>query len=139
MTLKGKYKELLELIFREDVFHLEIDEQEHRLYIKMEVASGAFKDKLWAIYDAIDPDFRSGDLMLDVKVVNSVNPTPLKVIKQNSALNVRKGPAHNQDLLDKIPHDTVVMLLSKYNDLWYLIRSEQGIEGYAAAEYLEAI
>jgi hypothetical protein len=139
MALQEKYAALINEANASGITNLQVREQDNVLYIDGEVATGEVKDKLWGLYDKIDPDFRSGDLVMNVDVSPAAAATQLSVSTQSSNLNVRKGPGTDQSILGKAAHESVVTLLSKYNDAWYLIRTEDGVEGYASAEYLKAI
>lgn len=138
MALQDKYAELISAANASGVSNLQVREQNSVLYIDGEVPTGEAKDKLWSVYDRIDPDFRSGDLVMNINVSPAAAATQLKVTTQSSNLNVRKGPGTDQQILGKAAHDSVVTLLSKYNDAWYLIRTAEGVEGYCSAEYLTA-
>ena len=139
MALQDKYAELISTANTSGATNLQVREQDNVLYIDGEVATGEIKDKLWNVYDKIDPDFRSGDVVMNINVSPAAAATQLKVTTQSSNLNVRKGPGTDQPILGKAPHESVVTLLSKYNDAWYLIRTADGVEGYTSAEYLTAL
>lgn len=139
MTLQDKYAELINKAKSLDTTNLSIKEQDNVLYIDGEVSNGEFKDQLWSVYNKIDPDFRSGDLILNINVSSNAPSSKYKVTTQSSNLNIRKGPGTDQPILGKAAHQSTVTFLSKYNDDWYLIRSEDGIEGYCNTEYLTAI
>ncbi|TDH27378.1 SH3 domain-containing protein [Segetibacter sp. 3557_3] len=136
MSLQDKYRELINAATTSEVKSLQVREQDNILYIDGSAPSGQVKDHLWDVYNKIDPDFRSGDLILNV----NVSATPggkAKVITQSSNLNIRKGPGTDQPLVGKAAHNELVTLISKTNDQWFLIRTDAGEEGYAYAQYLE--
>lgn len=139
MSLQEKYAKLIQAAQSESVRNLQVREQDAVLYIDGEASTGATKDKLWNLYNEIDPDFRSGDLILNINVGVDPHATQLKVTTANSNLNIRKGPGKDQPLLGKSAHNSIVTLLSKYDNDWYLIRNEQGVEGYSASQYLTQI
>jgi len=139
MALQDKYAELIQAAQSAGANNLQVREQDNILYIDGEVSSGQTKDNLWAIYDRIDPNFKSGDLVMNVNVSPDANATQLKVTTQTSNLNVRKGPGTDQPIIGKAAHESIVTLLSKYNDGWYLIRNAEGVEGYCSSEYLTAL
>lgn len=139
MALQDKYAELINKAKSLNTTNLSIKEQDNVLYIDGEVSNGEFKDQLWSVYNKIDPDFRSGDLILNINVSSNAPSSKYKVTTQSSNLNIRKGPGTDQPILGKAAHQSTVTFLSKYNDDWYLIRSEDGIEGYCNTEYLTAI
>jgi hypothetical protein len=139
MALQEKYAELINAAQAKGTTNLQVREQDNVLYIDGEVNTGEAKDHLWNIYDSIDPDFRSGDVVMNIQVTPDAAAAQLKVSTQHSNLNVRKGPGTDQPILGKAVHEATVTLLSKYNDAWYLIRTGEGIEGYSAAEYLTTL
>jgi uncharacterized protein YgiM (DUF1202 family) len=138
-TLQDKYAELITAANAGGATNLQVRAQDNVLYIDGVVPTGEAKDRLWNIYDKIDPDFRSGDLVLNLDVSPAAPSTKLKVTTQSSNLNIRKGPGTDQPIIGKAAHDSVVTLLSKYNNEWALIRSANGEEGYCSLKYLTAL
>lgn len=135
MALQEKYKQLTDAAASEAISNLQVREQNNVLYIDGEASSGASKDKLWNIYNQIDPDFRAGDLVMNINVAGGAG-TKAKVTTESSNLNIRKGPGTDQPIVGKAAHNSTVTLLSKTNDQWWLVKTENGEEGYAYAEYL---
>ncbi len=68
MNLKDKYGKLISYATSAGVQNLMVTEQNNVLYIKG-VAKESVKDYLWNLYQQIDPDMRSGDLVLDIDVL----------------------------------------------------------------------
>ncbi|WP_430614181.1 SH3 domain-containing protein [Flavobacterium sp. JP2137] len=136
MSLQEKYARLIQEAQAQSIRNLQVREQDAVLYIDGEASTGEVKDKLWSSYNEIDPDFRSGDLILNIQVSVDPQATKLRVSTAHGNLNIRKGPGKDQELLGKSAHNAAVTLLSKYNSEWYLIRNEQGIEGYSSSQYL---
>lgn len=66
MALQEKYATLISAAKTLGVQHLQVREQDNVLYIDGEAASGNIKDNLWDEYEKTDPDFRSGDLVLNI-------------------------------------------------------------------------
>lgn len=137
MALQDKYKELIDTANTSGVSNLQVREQDGVLYIDGDAPSGSAKDNLWTIYNKIDPDFRAGDLVLNVNVGGAVDGGKLKVVTESSNLNIRKGPGTDQPIVGKAGHNEVVTLVNKTSDQWYLIRTDGGAEGYAYAQYLQ--
>lgn len=138
-TLQDKYADLISAAEATPTSNLAVRAQDNVLYIDGVVPTGEAKDKLWGIYDKIDPDYRSGDLVLNLNVSPAAPSTRLKVTTESSNLNIRKGPGTDQPIIGKAAHNSEVTLLSKYNDEWALIRSANGEEGYCSLKYLTAI
>ena len=134
-ALQDKYKELIDAANATGISNLQVSEQGNVLHIDGDAPNGAAKDKLWEIYNKIDPDYRSGDLALNVNVTVSAG-TKAKVTTDSTALNIRKGPGTDQDIVGKAAHGEIVTLQSKTNDQWWLIKTDGGVEGYSYAQYL---
>ena len=66
MALQDKYKELIDTARSSGVTGLQVREQDNILYIDGEAPSGEVKNSLWDVYNKIDPDFRAGDVILNV-------------------------------------------------------------------------
>ena len=135
MSLQDKYKQLTDAASAGGVSNLQVREQDNVLYIDGDAPDGATKDKLWDIYNQIDPDFRAGDLVMNVNVAASAG-TKAKVTTDSTNLNIRKGPGTDQPIVGKAAHNEIVTLQSKTNDQWWLIKTDAGEEGYAYAQYL---
>ena len=138
MALQEKYKSLVDAATTAGVTDLAVREQDGVLYIDGAAPSGAVKDQLWDIYNQIDPNYASGDLILNVNASAEVG-SQVKVITQDSNLNIRKGPGTDQPVVGKAAKDEVITLISKSNDLWWSVRTKDGEEGYAYAQYLEPV
>ena len=136
MALQEKYKELVDTATASGVSNLQVREQDNVLYIDGEAPSGAVKDKLWEVYNKIDPDFRGGDLVLNVNVGGIVEGSKLKVVTEKSNLNIRKGPGTDQPIVGKAAHEEIVTLISKTSDQCWLIKNAAGEEGYSYTQYL---
>lgn len=135
MALETKYAELINAAKSGGVKNLQVREQNNVLYINGEAPSGAVKDNLWTIYNKIDPDFRAGDLVMDVNV-SAASGSKAKVTTQESNLNIRKGPGTDQPIVGKAAHNEVVTVLNQTNGQWWLIKTDKGAEGYAYSQYL---
>ena len=136
MALQDKYKELTNAAASAGVGNLQVREQDGVLYIDGEAPSGAVKDQLWNIYNRIDPNFLTGDVVMNVNVAAAAPGSRAKVTTERSNLNIRKGPGTDQPLVGKAAHHEIVTLVSRTNDQWWLIRTDNGEEGYAYAQYL---
>jgi hypothetical protein len=138
MALQEKYRELIDAAQSAGVNNLQVREQDNVLYIDGEAASGQVKDNLWNVYNKIDPDFRAGDVIMNVNVSAMAPGSKATVSTQSSNLNIRKGPGTDQPIVGKAEHMSTVTLISKTNDQWWLVRTDKGEEGYAYAQYLSA-
>lgn len=138
MALQEKYKTLIETAKSSGVTNLQVREQDNVLYIDGVAPSGEIKDKLWNVYNTIDPDYRAGDLVLNINA-NMIAGTRAKVITQSSNLNIRKGPGTDQPIIGKAAHNEIIAVASKTNDQWTLIRTDKGEEGYVYSQYLSPV
>ncbi len=135
MTLYDKYKTLIDLANK---YHLSIKEENGVLRINGEVTNGNIKDEMWKVYNQLDPNFKSGEIVLNVEV-KSREGDKVKVITQSGKLNIRQAPGTEQHLVGKAKKGDVLTLLNKVDKQWWHIRTEEGVEGYCYAQYLEAI
>lgn len=139
MALQDKYKTLTDAASASGVTDLQVREQDGVLYIDGTAPSGAVKDQLWNTYGQLDPNFSAGDLIMNINVAMDASVTKVKVITESSNLNIRKGPGTDQPIVGKAAHDEVITLVSRSNDQWWLVRTDDGEEGYAYAKYLSPV
>jgi hypothetical protein len=135
-ALSEKYKQLIDTAKTAGVSNLQVREQNNVLYINGETSSGKVKDQLWSVYNSIDPDFKAGDVVLDVNV-SAPSGSSATVTTKESNLNIRKGPGTDQPIIGKAAHNDTVTVLSQTNDQWWLVKNSKGEEGYANAAYLK--
>ena len=138
MALTDKYKALTDAATAAGVTDLQVREQDGVLYVDGTAPSGTVKDQLWDSYGQIDPNFTSGDLILNINVAIDAATTKVKVVTESSNLNIRKGPGTDQPIVGKAAHGEVITLVSQSNAQWWLVRTDDGEEGYAYAQYLSA-
>ena len=138
MALQDKYKELIDAARSAGVQNLQVSEGNNVLNISGEAPNAATKDQLWTIYNKIDPDFRAGDLVLDVNATAAAG-TKAKVVTESSNLNIRKGPGTDQPIVGKAAHHELINVISKTNDQWSLVRTDNGEEGYVYSQYLAPV
>lgn len=72
-SLHSKYKQLIDAANTSGVSNLQVRQQGNVLYIDGTAPSEQVKDQLWDIYNRIDPDYRAGDLVLDIKATESAS------------------------------------------------------------------
>lgn len=136
--LQDKYKELIDAATASGVTNIQVKEQDGVLYIDGDAPSGAVKDQMWDIYNKLDPDFAGGDLVLNINAA-AEEGSKVKVVTKSSNLNIRKGPGTDQPIVGKAAHDEIITLVSKSNEQWWLVRTDDGEEGYAYSQYLEPV
>ena len=66
MSLQEKYQSLIDLANSSGISNLNITEGEGFIKIEGAAPSAEAKQALWDEYNRIDPEYRSGDLVLDV-------------------------------------------------------------------------
>jgi len=80
MALQDKYRELVTTAQSTGVSNLQVREQDRVLYIDGIAPSEEIKQRLWDIYGKIDPDYRSADLIMNVKVIQGAGGTKEYVV-----------------------------------------------------------
>ncbi len=61
----------------------------------------------------------------------------MKIATKESNLNIRKGPGTEYEIVGKAAHGSAVQLIKRMYNNWYYIRTDNGIEGFCAANFLE--
>ena len=135
MSLQDKYKALIDSANQSGVSNLQVREKDNVLYIDGTAPSASVKDKLWSVYNQIDPDYKSGDVVLNVNAT-AVSGSKAIVSTNSTNLNIRKGPGTDQEIIGKAAHNEVVTILSAPNEQWSLIKTDKGEEGYVFTQYL---
>jgi LysM repeat protein len=69
MSLQDKYSSLISYASASNVSDWSVIEKNNILYVTGS-ATAPVKDALWKLYDQIDPDMRSGDLVLNITVLS---------------------------------------------------------------------
>ncbi len=91
MSLQDKYKELTDLASNLGISNLQVREQDNVLYIDGTAKSADDKEKLWNAYGKIDPDFRAGDVVMNIEVAEGTT-TDYTVVSGDSLSKI--GKAH---------------------------------------------
>ncbi len=68
MDLQSKYRELIDAAGSRGISNLQVRQQENVLYIDGTAPTQETKQQLWDIYNRIDPDYRSGDLVMNLEL-----------------------------------------------------------------------
>ncbi|RYF79487.1 MAG: SH3 domain-containing protein [Chitinophagaceae bacterium] len=138
MALQDKYSQLISTAQQSGVSNLQVREESGVLYIDGTAPSAAVKDQLWNVYEQIDPNFKSGDVIMNVNT-NVTSGSQATVDTKESNLNIRRGPGTDQPIVGKAAKGETVTVINKTNEQWWLIRSKDGEEGYAHSQYLSAL
>ena len=135
MALTDKYAEILQTATTLGVENLSSAEQAGVLHVSGTAKSTADYDALWALYSKIDPNMASGDLMMNIDVKAAAG-AQLKVTTDSSNLNIRSTPSTEGEIVGKAAHGETVTLVEKTDDSWWKVKTKDGEEGYAFAQYL---
>ena len=139
LAITDKYKELTDAAVAAGVTNLQVREQDGVLYVDGD-AAGTVKQQLWDIYGKLDPDYGSGDMVLNINsVAGVVEGTKLKVTTNRTNLNIRKGPGTDHEIVGKAARHEIVTLVTKENDQWWIIKTDDGEQGYSYTQYLTPI
>src|SRR6201986_4065335 len=68
MATRDKYQSLIDLANQSGVSNLQVSEEGDVLHVNGTAPSEEVKQKLWDEYNRIDPDMRSGDLVMSLEV-----------------------------------------------------------------------
>lgn len=139
MSLQEKYKPLLDTAKNAGIDDLSVAEQNGVLHINGTAPTAEVKNQLWDVYGSIDPNFLTGDVVMDVKVATAVAGGKVRVTTNETNLNIRKGPGTDQPVVGKAAKDEVITLVGKANDQWWLVRTNDGEEGYSYSQYLTPV
>jgi uncharacterized protein YgiM (DUF1202 family) len=138
MALQDKYAELVQTATSLGVANLAVAEKDGMLHVSGTANSTADYDALWALYDKIDPNMASGDLMMNLDIKADAG-AQLKVTTDSTNLNIRSTPSTEGAIVGKAAHNEVVTLVEKTDDSWWKIKTADGEEGYAYAQYLSPL
>ena len=86
MALKDKYASLIQFVQGNGVTKTVVQEQDGVLYVTCTAPSSTVKDQIWKMYESLDPEMRSGDLVLNV----SIDPTGEQTYEVKSGDNLSK-------------------------------------------------
>ncbi|MVZ66852.1 SH3 domain-containing protein [Sphingobacterium sp. DK4209] len=139
MSLQDKYKVLIDTANSSGIDGLQVAELDGVLQIRGTAPNADVKNKLWDVYNQIDPNFLTGDVVMNVDVSTAVTGQQVRVITESSNLNIRKGPGTDQPIVGKAAKDEIITLISRANDQWWLVRTKDNEEGYCYAQYLEPV
>src|SRR5262245_31568027 len=139
MALQDKYKQLVDAANTAGVSNLQVREEDGVLYIDGN-ASGKVKQQLWDIYGKLDPDYSTGDVMLNINSIAGVaDGAQLKVTTANTNLNIRSGPGTDKPVVGKAARADIATLVRKENDQWWVVKTKDGKEGFSFTQYLAPV
>jgi nucleoid-associated protein YgaU len=105
--LTEKYQSLIDMASQLGISGLTVEEDNGVLKVNGSAASAETKQQLWDEYARLDPDFRSGDLVLDISAPEAAATTytvqsgdSLSKIGSNYGVSWQKIFEANRDKLD---------------------------------------
>ena len=113
MSLQDKYRDLISFATNSGATNLSVTEQGSVLYVTCTAPTNQVKDQIWDVYEKLDPDMRSADMVLNVSVDQSAPETYevksgdnlSKIAKKYSGISWKDIYDANRDILsdpDKI-------------------------------------
>lgn len=84
MALQQKYDELIRTARASGITDLQVREQDNVLYIDGQAPTEAVKKQVWDVYGRIDPNYRSSDVVMNLRV--SGNPAQEYEVKSGDNL-----------------------------------------------------
>lgn len=68
----------------------------------------------------------------------SAQAIKMSVATEHDNLNVRSGPGTEHDIVGKFAKGSVVTVIQKHSDDWYLVEAD-GVKGYCSTQYLASV
>lgn len=87
MALTDKYQPVINLANSKGITNLQVKEQDNILYIDGTAPSEEVKQQIWDTYGAIDPDYRAGDLVLNLEVAGPAAQETTYTVKSGDSLS----------------------------------------------------
>lgn len=87
MSLQSKYEKLVAAVKEKATGETKVTEQDGVLYIDGTVGSEGDKNQLWDVYNTIDPDYRTGDVRLNLTVSGGTGAMEEYVVKPGDSLS----------------------------------------------------
>ncbi len=107
MSLQEKYQSLIDLANQSNISNLNVSEGEGFVKIEGSAPSAEVKQQLWDKYNEIDPDYRSGDMVLNISAPEAAENTytvqsgdSLSKIGSKYGISYQKIFEANRDKLD---------------------------------------
>jgi nucleoid-associated protein YgaU len=108
MSLQEKYRDLISFATNSGATNLSVTEQGSVLYVTCTAPTNQVKDQIWDVYEKLDPDMRSADMVLNVSVDQSAPETYevksgdnlSKIAKKYSGISWKDIYDANRDILN---------------------------------------
>jgi uncharacterized protein YgiM (DUF1202 family) len=118
-----------------DIQNLKVQDENGVLTIIGTVPDMQTADKVVATLKS-QPGVKDVVNLLEMEDLTAQN-LKMKIATKESNLNIRKGPGTQYDIVGKAAHGSAVQLIKRMYNNWYYIRTDSGIEGFCAANFLE--
>jgi nucleoid-associated protein YgaU len=100
-SLRSKYQSLIDAATNSGVSNLQVRQEGNVLYIDGNAPSEDVKNRLWDVYNRIDPDYRAGDLVMNI-----------------NAIGTSSNEAHAYDEYTVVKGDSLSKIGEKYGVTW---------------------
>ena len=87
MAVREKYQSLIDLANQSGVSNLQVSEEGDVLHLSGTAPSEEVKQKLWDEYNRIDPDMRSGDLVMNIEAGGGGGGEETYTVKSGDSLS----------------------------------------------------
>ena len=87
MALTEKYQSLIDIANQQGISDLSVQEQDNVLYVSGTAPSEEAKQKVWDEYARIDPDMRSGDMVLNIELGSGVAGETYYTVQSGDSLS----------------------------------------------------
>ncbi len=87
MAVREKYQSLIDLANQSGVSNLQVSEEGDVLHVTGTAPSEEAKQRLWDEYNRIDPDMRSGDIILNIDVSGGDGGEETYTVKSGDTLS----------------------------------------------------
>lgn len=89
-SLRNKYQRLIDAANQQGVSNLQVREENNVMYIDGVAPSDDVKRQLWDVYNQIDPDYRAGDLVLNVNSFGGSSEEEYEVVSGDNLSKIGK-------------------------------------------------
>lgn len=90
MALEQKYQEVIQTARNSGVTNLQVREQDNVLYIDGAAPSEQVKKQVWDVYNRIDPDYRSADVVMNITVTGAAAAQEYEVASGDNLSKIGK-------------------------------------------------
>ena len=87
MSLQEKYQPLIDLANQSNISNLSVTEGEGFIKIEGSAPSAEVKQQLWDEYNRLDPEYRSGDLVLNVTAPEAADAGTTYTVQAGDSLS----------------------------------------------------